>query len=195
MNNMNKMLEQLIDQLETHCSAAVPVGSRVTCNPPPMDTDQDILCRCDDVAHLCGFQDWLVDQKWKEEGNYGDSNFTSWKKTLDTTVFNLIVAEDEDWFDKFLEATVICMEKNLLVKADRIAVFDKVMGRTKKINWGVQGNAAAQLDMLAAQYNYNLAAQQNQAAYNLQAQNALAGGQVIHDAVYYDDIVPVPQEF
>ncbi len=37
-------MSDLLEYLKKTCVLIEPVGSRVTCNPPPMDTDEDWLC-------------------------------------------------------------------------------------------------------------------------------------------------------
>lgn len=110
-------LEDLV--LEWH-----PVGSRITCNPPPTDTDQDILCLVHPKQQM--FYDELTANKWELEGEYGNIvDFDSYRKE-DT---NLIVTEDEEWFRKFMQAHEFCKEQNLLTKEARIKAFDRLMGK------------------------------------------------------------------
>jgi hypothetical protein len=188
--NMNT-IKTLIDELETHCLAAVPVGSRVTVNPPPMDTDCDILCRCDDYDAFDNFYNYLLDKGWKEEGEYGEMEFWSYRKKIEETPYNLIVTFNEEFFDKFLEATVKCKKLNLQTKGERVELFDKVMGRKKKPpkmgGWASGLLANVTINNYNQQFMAALAAQQpaaNPYAAGLQANN-------IHDAVYYDLAGPV----
>lgn len=118
------------DNIEDFCLAAVAVGSRVTCNPPPTDTDQDVLCLVE-TDDLDDFEDYLSDMGWMFEGeDYAGAkkgDFMSWRKEHDKTEYNLIVTTQEKWFDSFMDATLSCKEKNLLTKKERIAEFDKFM--------------------------------------------------------------------
>ena len=118
------------DNIEDFCLAAVAVGSRVTCNPPPMDTDQDILCLVD-KDELDIFEDYLSDKGWEFEGeDYAGTkkgDFMSWRGEHDGTEYNLIITTEEKWFDSFMDATFSCKEKNLMTKAERVAEFDKFM--------------------------------------------------------------------
>lgn len=111
------------------CVACIAVGSRAVCNPPPTDTDQDVLCLVDDsdMDDLCL---WLIDHDWSYEGvNYLTSNFESYRKEVNGTEINLIITGDEEWFDKFIDASILCQKENALNKKRRIEIFDSVMGK------------------------------------------------------------------
>lgn len=117
------------DSIEDLCIACVPVGSRVTCDPAPTDTDQDILCLVDPDEEE-GFFSWIEKHNWEFEGDekYDMDNFTSYRKAH----FNLIITTKPQWFDAFLDATRECKEKNLLKKSERIEVFEKYIPQNKK---------------------------------------------------------------
>ena len=104
----------------------VMVGSRVTCNPPPMDTDEDHLVLVDDalkaVATLTDFGFEFDREKYSGMGPLG---FVS----LRFGELNYIVTEDKDFFTTFLSATALAKRFNLLKKEDRIALFDAVFAR------------------------------------------------------------------
>lgn len=111
----------------------VPVGSRVTCNPPPTDTDEDYLVLVKDkpaaVAGLkaLGFEYSADPEKLaKYEAMNGTArwSFTSlWFGNV-----NYIVTDSQFFFERFLTATHVCKALNLLNKADRIMVFEAVRG-------------------------------------------------------------------
>lgn len=167
--DMTTSIEKLIDTLEVHCVAAVPVGSRVTVNPPPMDTDCDILCRCENYDAYETFSSFLCDQDWEEEGDYGVMDFVSWRKLVEGTDTNLIVTWNEEFFDKFLDATVQCKKLNLQTKDERVALFDKVMGKKKpkfifqNANYLAQLQAAQEHQIQMQQAHAQLAQQANHA--------------------------------
>ena len=174
-------VDKLIAELEVHCLAAVPVGSRVTVSPPPMDTDCDILCRCEDYDSWENFAAYLCDRDWDEEGAYGHMEFSSWRKEVEGTNTNLILTYSESFFDKFLEATVQCKKLNLQTKEERIALFDKVMGKKskKKNNWAGPGVFAPDFDLkqlkqLEQNYNQMLAIQKLKAAQSQMLANHAA---------------------
>lgn len=140
------------DSIEDFCLAAVAVGSRVTCNPPPTDTDQDVLCLVE-KAELDIFEDYLSDKGWEFEGeDYAGTkkgDFMSWRGEHDGTEYNLIITTEEKWFDSFMDATFSCKEKNLMTKAERVAEFDKFMPKVhvKSKVQGVMEQMKAQLAM------------------------------------------------
>lgn len=95
------------------------VGSRVTCDPPPVGTDIDILCFGDE-----DFEDAAVECNFEPSPAYGDNiRFISYRNGD----YNLIVTSDEEFYDKFMVATVICARLNLQKKEDRIMVFRGVL--------------------------------------------------------------------
>lgn len=122
----------LPDYLEDICEKWALVGSRVVCNPPPTDTDQDILVLVN-RDNLSLMMSELRANRWIEQGGYGTmTDFDSWKKVEGGELLNIILTYKEDWFDLFMQATEICRENNYLKKEDRIKCFDKVMGREEK---------------------------------------------------------------
>lgn len=127
------------DSIEDFCIACVPVGSRVTCNPPPTDTDQDILCLVDD-EELEDFYQWIEKHNWEYEGDekYQLAEFASYRKTCslgeEVCEVNLIITAAPNWFDAFMDATRECKEKNVLTKAGRIEVFEKYIPQKKKVS-------------------------------------------------------------
>jgi len=111
----------------------VPVGSRVTCSPPPMDTDEDFLLLVDDmkvaVKNLkeMGFSSQMTPEQEDEyEGlqRVSGSRF----KSLRFGITNYIITDSYFFFERFLTATHICKTLNLMVKDQRIMVFNGVFG-------------------------------------------------------------------
>jgi hypothetical protein len=111
----------------------VPVGSRVTCNPPPMDTDEDYLVLVKDKRlaidglKALGFE-YSADPKkvaeYEEMNKSAQWSFTSmWFGDV-----NYIITESEFFFERFLTATHVCKTLNLLRKEDRVMVFEAVRG-------------------------------------------------------------------
>lgn len=108
-----------------------PVGSRETCNPPPTDTDQDVLILTEGRRYHM-LREELSANNWDRQ--FGDgyenlpSSFVSYKqKHEDGTLVNLILTSDISWFEKFMQAHFSCKEKNLLNKKDRIVEFKKFL--------------------------------------------------------------------
>jgi hypothetical protein len=109
----------------------VPVGSRVTCDPPPSGTDQDYLVllnrRIGDIFHAI-----LKDDDWEYGGSIIDDEvnlvptadrFGSYR--LDD--INIIATYSPSFYQRFLAATSIAKRLNLLEKDDRIALFQAVL--------------------------------------------------------------------
>jgi hypothetical protein len=107
-----------------------PVGSRVTCTPPPTDTDEDFLVLIDEEKFGELYLNLMADGyelggsvPLNEVDVDPDERFSSF--TLGTT--NLIVTSSEIFFDRFMLATAEATAKNLMVKADRIALFQSIL--------------------------------------------------------------------
>jgi len=111
--------------IEDFATFIIPVGSRVTCNPAPTDTDQDYL-----VKSACELDQENIEETLHKDGyvfcgneeydSFGeDSTFTAWRKGD----INYIVTNDEGFFLKFLEATAIAKKYNLLEKQERVDLF------------------------------------------------------------------------
>jgi hypothetical protein len=119
---------------ETNILVVEHVGSRVTCNPPPTDTDDDWLYLVVDIEEAV--------RSFKKDGFYVDGSlmggsivpddqickhglFVSLKHRHD--VVNIIATSDTDFFNRFLAATQVCTRLNLMNKEDRIALFQAVL--------------------------------------------------------------------
>jgi hypothetical protein len=110
--------------------SATLVGSRVTCSPPPADTDLDVLV-------LVGEDQWDEAQAFLVANGYGhDGSDISDKlgfvsdscfKSYSLGEVNIIVTHDGDFHDRFLAASSVAKRLNLLQKADRVALFQAVL--------------------------------------------------------------------
>ena len=130
-----RVLPDYIVKYQNAILRAAFVGSKVTCDPAPTDTDTDIL-----VLTTC-FDDILSalsvpNDEWensgsdvKSTGSISDGDFVSYKKILPTTKeeINLIVVQDSCFYDQFLLASAMAKERNLLTKEARIALFQDVL--------------------------------------------------------------------
>lgn len=100
------------------------VGSRVTCDPAPTDTDEDwlVLTYGLDGADMeaSGFTQDGSPQFYTGNDNGG---FRSWRRGD----LNIITTESPEFFWKFVTATDLAKRFNLLAKADRIALFQAVL--------------------------------------------------------------------
>lgn len=108
-----------------------PVGSRVTCNPAPKNTDQDYLVLVgEDAMEFIGQMtnygfDVELGEGYAEDAlNSGEDNrFQSYR--MDDV--NLIATVDEGFYGRFVAATSVAKRLNLLDKGDRIALFQAVL--------------------------------------------------------------------
>ena len=96
-------------------------GSSYICNPPVIDTDIDFVIYS---------QDWDNLHLWCEKNafktNFEDyvlEDFRSYKRG----VINLIVTDDVTFYKRFVKATELAKQLNLLEKDQRVALFDFVM--------------------------------------------------------------------
>jgi hypothetical protein len=116
-----------LDLLLRLCLEWHEVGSRVTCDPPSLDTDRDVLCL---VKDRIGFVDAATREGFVMDGSVPanelelhQSPFTSLKRGED----NLIVT-DAAWFaSRFMVATRLAKRFNLQAKVDRVALFQAVL--------------------------------------------------------------------
>jgi hypothetical protein len=113
-------LEEFVEKVE-------PTGSRVICNPPPMDTDEDFLVKLKPNVSLKFFEQQMQFEGF--EGSSGDMY------DLDETIFvslrkeeaNLIVTTDQEFFDKMVVATAVAKRLNVMKKSDRIMLFNAIV--------------------------------------------------------------------
>ena len=110
-------ITKLLDKV---CIYWHPTGSRFTCYPPVMDTDEDYVCLMTD-------EDMLYDIGFvcttQEDTTYELSDFTTWRHKD----INLVVTSSLPFYEKFVEATNEAKRLNLLDKAERIRLFQKVL--------------------------------------------------------------------
>lgn len=131
-------ISEMVDRMQ-------PVGSRVTCNPPPIDTDEDYLLYVgheygenglmvvkDSELRLMEVELYLKGSGWEMGGSLPNEmkcevkpseKFCSW--TLGE--LNLIITTSDEFFRRFLAATAVAKEFNLMDKGDRIKLFQAVL--------------------------------------------------------------------
>lgn len=99
------------------------VGSRITCDPAPTDTDEDFLVvvrkRNPGAMAAAGFELDTGGSHYEPS----EGQFNSWRKGS----LNLIVTDDRKFARRFLAASAVAQRLNLLNKADRIALFQAVL--------------------------------------------------------------------
>lgn len=119
----------------------LPTGSRVICNPPPVDTDRDYLLYCypenvervEDALKIVGFKiGGSMNQRKKKPLDDVECTlankpymFHSWKKGD----LNLIVTVSREYFERFTFSTNIAKDLNLMDKRDRIMLFENICYR------------------------------------------------------------------
>lgn len=107
-----------------------PVGSRITCDPAPQNTDEDYLCYIGplDQANLnknlerIGFD---AESMATYEDDSGEHNAVFMSYRRDDV--NLIVTAKKEFFDKFMLATYVAKTLNLLQKEQRITLFQAIL--------------------------------------------------------------------
>lgn len=122
-------MQDTLDLVRPHCLALTPVGSRVTCNPPPADTDADFLAL---VFDMQDFRDAVVAMNFGMDGSEvldaetpldAEDRFSSYS----FGEINIIATSSVIFHEKFLAATSVAKRLNLLNKEDRIALFQAVL--------------------------------------------------------------------
>jgi hypothetical protein len=119
-----------MNEIKAFAKRFEPVSSRVTCNPPPMDTDEDFLVLIDE-AKFNDFYHFLLTHDFELGGSVplnersvdSDDCFSSFTRGAT----NLIVTASEVFFDRFMQATAEAKALNLMVKSDRIALFQLIL--------------------------------------------------------------------
>jgi hypothetical protein len=130
-----------VDDIRMHATRCEPVGSRVTCNPPPVDTDCDYLVLAGDLlwCRLLTGHEWREQEMFSPEktvwvsagSDVNDSEnttpenqrFRSYRNGDD----NIIVTKSVEFYDRFLAATSVAKRLNLMRKSDRVALFQAVL--------------------------------------------------------------------
>ena len=104
-------------------------GSRVTCNPPPENSDYDFLVLIADSSDNKGL---LVNTlggagfEWEGDSIHYQGvldNFMSWRQGD----VNLIVTSNPEFVAKHKVATALCKRLNLMDKKQRISVFQAIL--------------------------------------------------------------------
>ncbi len=107
--------------LTEHAFEIHPTGSRYICNPVPARSDYDIVV--------------LVRGELPEECGPEPSEYPSDFKSLRFGEFNLIVTADAGFYDRFVQATMIAQNLNLVNRDDRVKLFQGILyknyGETK----------------------------------------------------------------
>lgn len=119
-----------MNEIKSLCKRFEPVGSRVTCNPAPTDTDEDFLALVSD-ENFNKFYEHLMHAGYELGGsipfNENDLSPDECFCSFALGDINIIATESDVFFDRFMIATAEATRLNLLVKADRIALFQSIL--------------------------------------------------------------------
>lgn len=129
-----KALEDVVipESIKALAARIEPTGSRYICDPPPTDTDSDWIVlllskyTMSDVEKLCAAEGLAKGGSEVSDRTSvlpDDSVFKSFK----SDVLNLIVTQDKVFFARFVHATQLAKQFNLLKKDDRIALFSIIL--------------------------------------------------------------------
>lgn len=126
-------LKQKLEVLRGACLNHQLVGSRITCNPAPTNTDQDVLVLTDKDLFENYLKPRLVEHHFDNDGS--DCGDVSEYLSEDELTFqsfshgdlNLIVTFSDQFYRRFLAATSIAKLLNIMQKEYRIALFQAVL--------------------------------------------------------------------
>jgi hypothetical protein len=124
----------------THELRITPVGSRVTCVPAPVGTDQDYLMRVS-VGRSKAVADALARDAWEFGGSLHPTNNLSGWASFRKGEENIILTWDEDFHAAFLIGTEAAKALNLLNKEDRILLFQAIFRNWPTQIWGYDARA------------------------------------------------------
>jgi len=111
-----------LSQLLNYTQNWAHVGSSITCDPPPDNTDNDILClthNLEDFTQRAEHEGFEV----RKGSTPGNQYFTSMKKNNT----DLIVTTEEEFYTRFMRATKVAKKLNLLKKEDRVTLFQAIL--------------------------------------------------------------------
>lgn len=104
-----------------------PTGSRVICDPAPVDTDLDIICLVEASYKLQG----KLEKLGFDHTSLDDvEEYTEMDSDIDCYRFgeiNLILIDNKEFYTNFLLATTLCKSMNVLDKEKRIEIFQAIL--------------------------------------------------------------------
>lgn len=126
-------LETKLEVLKGACLNHQLVGSRITCNPPPTNTDQDVLVLTDKDLFERHLKPRLVEHNFDNDGSdcgdiceyLGEEELTF--QSFSHGDLNLIITFSDQFYRRFLAATSIAKLLNIMPKDHRIALFQAVL--------------------------------------------------------------------
>ena len=115
-------VQSFLDAFEHAVTEHRRVGSRETCDPAPVGSDEDwlVLLSCGiervDAENCLDLNGWVRGGSLPRDGEPGE--FSSFKKDD----LNIILTHDPEFYHRFIVGTSICKRLNLMDRDDRVAV-------------------------------------------------------------------------
>lgn len=109
--------------------AVEPTGSRVICDPPPIDTDEDWLVLSNNIKETDnflrgrGFEYCSPIWSFEESGSNYPFGFASYRRGES----NVLMTPSVNFYNRFVAATHAAKAMNLLDKHDRIRLFQVIL--------------------------------------------------------------------
>ena len=129
MTDSPNLIGDIIAALKRAGCIVEPCGSRVTCNPPPVDTDADYLVQVPRTdSKIAGLVSYLSGRGFEwEGGEHYQMSMTGDFMSFRHDYINFIVTANEVFAARHRVATGLCRQLNLMQKPDRIALFQAVL--------------------------------------------------------------------
>ena len=122
---------KILTELRTLALGLEPVGSRVTCDPPVLNTDEDYLVLVAPEAMPDVHMALLRAEFALDGSNTADAVSTVPEEdrfqSFSNDTVNIILTRSPKFFRRFMAATYVARRLNLRVKGDRIALFQAVL--------------------------------------------------------------------
>jgi hypothetical protein len=103
-------------------------GSRVICNPPPLNTDEDWVVL---VLSTKDYERQMIRYGFKVDGSKVEDAFHEKRidgfRSLKKGDLNIIITKSRDFYSRFVAATRVAKRLNLTKKSDRVALFQAVL--------------------------------------------------------------------
>lgn len=121
-----------LDDIKGFYTKAAYVGSRVTCDPAPLNTDLDILVLCEPelymiIESLLTHNHWSIDGSLPSDQTRFELLLTESFNSYKLNSVNIILTPSEKFYDKFLLATEVSKALNLMRKDHRIILFQSIL--------------------------------------------------------------------
>lgn len=121
---MNMVLLEEIQIPNTFYNKVHKTGSSYTCNPPVENTDVDFIIY---TKHPKELLHWLDQQKFCPHNSDYPLEITGLFTSLKKENINLIITDQEKFYELFLTATQLAKKLNLLDKQQRITLFQYIL--------------------------------------------------------------------